>query len=110
VWNCNLTVLRKSACKNTFSVLQLFTWATHRRTSQLEKTMSKITTEKTYEHDLVEAKALMGKFVNAEQCDGNGRNWIGDALNDAWMDGMQLTEWVAKAVTCIPAGFRRSAE
>lgn len=77
---------------------------------QQEPTMSKITTENTYQEDLVEAESLMGQFVNAEQCNGNGRNWIDDALNDAWMDGMQITEWVAKAVTYIPAGFRRSAE
>lgn len=72
--------------------------------------MSKITTQATYESDLAEATDLMGKFVDIEQCNGNGANWVGDALNDAWYDGLQITEWVAKAVTYIPAGFRKSAE
>lgn len=71
--------------------------------------MSKITTASTYESDLVEATELMQQFVDPEQCNGNGTNWVGNALNDAWHDGVQITEWVAKAVTYIPAGFRRSA-
>ena len=71
--------------------------------------MSKITTQDTYESDLAEARELMGKFVDIEQCNGNSANWVGDALNDAWRDGATLTEWVANAVTYVPASFRKSA-
>lgn len=71
--------------------------------------MSKITTEATYESDLSEAAKLMREFVNPDQCDGHGEKWIADALNDAWRDGLQITEWVATAITFIPASFRKSA-
>lgn len=67
------------------------------------------TTEQAYEADLAEAFALAVQFVDPSQCDGCGKNWIGDALNNEWREGMTITAWVARAVARIPAGFRRSA-
>lgn len=71
--------------------------------------MSTITTESSYDNDLLTAQTLMDKFVDPDQCAGNGRNWIDDMLNDAWSDGISIEAWVAKAATYIPVGFRRSA-
>ena len=68
------------------------------------------TTETNYDEDFAAARALIEKFVAVDQADGNGENWVNDALNDAWKEGLTIAEWVAVAVTYIPAGFRRGAQ
>jgi hypothetical protein len=75
--------------------------------------MSKITTAVTYEQDLEEASQSMRQLLiegAEEECDGNGKKAINDALNDAWADGIAIDAWVAKAAAYIPDGLIRSAE
>jgi hypothetical protein len=67
------------------------------------------TTTDTYETDLAAAMKLGAAFVDPAQADGHGAKWLGDALNDAWAEGMTIEQWVARAVASIPAGFRRGS-
>jgi len=69
-----------------------------------------VTTAATYETDLAAARPLIERFIDPDQGAGNGDNWINDALNDSWVEGITCAEWVARAVVAIPSGFRRSAE
>ena len=68
------------------------------------------TTEANYEQDLAAAESLIAKFVDFDQADGMGEKWVNDALNNAWKEGLTIAEWVARAVSSIPTGFRRSAQ
>lgn len=68
-----------------------------------------MTSTDTYDADLQAAQSLIEQFIDPLQCDGNGRNWIGDALNDSWIEGITVAQWAARAVASVPAGFRRSA-
>lgn len=69
-----------------------------------------MTTEQSYEDDLAVAGELIEKFIDPSQCDGSGRKWANDALNDAWQEGISIEEWTARAVLYIPTGFRRGAQ
>lgn len=67
---------------------------------------AKLTTVTDYESDLDVAIKLAQRFVDPAACDGNARNWIGDAMNNSWHEGLTISEWVARAVGDVPRELR----
>lgn len=67
---------------------------------------AKLTTVTDYESDLAVAIKLAQRFVDPSTCDGNARNWLGDALNNSWHEGLTISEWVAISVCDIPRELR----
>jgi hypothetical protein len=60
------------------------------------------TTEETYHTDLTAAREMIEARVQVDGWpEGERETAIGDALNNAWVEGMTLTEWVDAAAVRI---------
>lgn len=66
--------------------------------------MTNTTTEQTYEADLAAAEVLIQQFVDFSDADGNMRNWADDALNNEWIEGITIEQWVARAMVRLNHG------
>lgn len=62
------------------------------------------TSESTYDDDVQAATALTARFIDLDSAHGNMRNWIGDALNNEWVEGLTIERWVARALVRIKHG------
>ena len=60
--------------------------------------MSYVTTEASYESDLAAAEDLIQQTVDYSEADGNMRNWAQDALNNEWVEGITIENWVKRAL------------
>ena len=59
------------------------------------------TTTENYDDDYDKALSVIAATVDLNDCDGNQRNWCIDALNDSWVEGISITEWVNRAMTAL---------
>lgn len=64
----------------------------------------KMTTTDSYEIDLNQALVIIAANVDLNDYDGNQRNWSIDALNDSWVEGITIADWVKRAMTAIVSG------
>lgn len=60
------------------------------------------TTEQTYANDLDDARAMMAtRIPQAGFPEGEREKVISDALNNTWVEGMALDEWVDAAADLL---------
>jgi len=61
----------------------------------------KLTTESNYDADLEQAKEMIEQRVDFSEADGEMEKWAMDKLNNTWVEGISVDEWVDAAAKAL---------